>query len=76
MTDLMQSLIWMTQRIAVNPRHVVAVFCGNGGEIVVTMSAGDPIRTTVRELSDAGARLCCPPRSRPPTATADRVATT
>jgi len=67
------TLIWVTQRIGVNAAHVVSVFCGNSGEILLTMSAGDPIRTTVRDLTDAGARLCCPPRQRAPAPRDDPV---
>lgn len=53
-------LVWITKRNAVNPANVVAVFHGSGGQLEITLVAGQAIHTSERELTAEGRALLVP----------------
>jgi len=54
------ALVRITKRNAVNPANVVAVFHGTGGQLEITLVAGQPIHTSERELTPEGRALLIP----------------
>jgi hypothetical protein len=61
MSGLNHSLVWISERQAVNPASIVWIFRGTHGELEITFSAGKHLLLNERDLSASGRALLLPP---------------
>lgn len=65
------SLLWISERHAINPNNIVWMFRGTHGELEITFAAGKQLSINERDLSEAGREFLIPDDSLPPVALYD-----
>lgn len=54
------SLIWISDRQAINPANIIWIFRGTHGELEITFAGGKQLSLSERDLSEAARGLLLP----------------